>query len=129
MSEQGNDSENEIADALELNKPTQMERKVEFNDENNSDEDKVEDDDEGEDRWGRFRSRVNGPQPSKASANEELSRQARQEGLPMPLIRVTGRQNNTSSPEVKAKSPWAKAKGPFVSWRPLFQLRGIQTQI
>ena len=82
MSEQGNDSENEIADALELNKPAQMKREVEDNDEDNSDEGKVEDDDdEGEGRWGRFKSRVNGPQPSKASANEELSRQARQEVL------------------------------------------------
>ena len=80
MSEQGSESENEVVDALELNKPGRVERGVELNDEDNSDEDKVEDDDdEDEDRWGRFKSRVNGPQPSKASANEELSRRARQE--------------------------------------------------
>ena len=62
VSEQGSESENEVADALELNKLAQMKREAEFNYEEDGDKDKGEDDDdEGEDRWGDPRIELTDP--------------------------------------------------------------------
>ena len=62
VSERGGESENEIADALELDKTAQMKHEVESNDEDGGNEDKVEDDDnESED--GQSDARIEGGDP------------------------------------------------------------------